>query len=221
MGGIFARAPTCYFYDYEEGAWRWRCRGQTWRWAYAHCSCSCMEAYETWWLETEEGGLVTRCSLIWDHHGPPSWEEWEDERWYARRAWEKWQRQQVNGRAHELQAPCRGPAACAGRRVLACRATPLLSTLALLPHCVLEARARKECCARQNARLGHSRDPQPCRQTQARYEARMAACLLHSALRALCPPAQRSCGTRFWMPRPAGRVLICHARTTHPHPRPS
>ncbi|OLP83992.1 hypothetical protein AK812_SmicGene35183 [Symbiodinium microadriaticum] len=78
------------------------------RWAYAHCSCSCMEAYETWWLETEEGGLVTRCSLIWDHHGPPSWEEWEDERWYARRAWEKWQRQQVNGRAHELQAPCRG-----------------------------------------------------------------------------------------------------------------
>ncbi|CAE7877058.1 unnamed protein product [Symbiodinium microadriaticum] len=43
-------------------------------------------------LETEEGGLEPNCALIWHDGAPPSW---EDERWYARREWEKWQRQQV------------------------------------------------------------------------------------------------------------------------------
>ena len=54
-----------------------------------------MDTFESWWLETAEGGLNLDCALIWWGKPPPSWEEWEDERWYARRQWEKWQRQQV------------------------------------------------------------------------------------------------------------------------------
>ncbi|OLP78716.1 hypothetical protein AK812_SmicGene41080 [Symbiodinium microadriaticum] len=58
-------------------------------WANAQCSCGCMETYESWWLETVEGCLEPNCGA------PPSWEEWEGERWYARQDWEKRQRQQV------------------------------------------------------------------------------------------------------------------------------
>ena len=83
MSGIFARAPTCYLYDYE-GAWRWCWRGSTRR---VH-----IEAAAAWALEV---GLELSCTFIWWDSVPPSWEEWEDERWHARREWEKWQRQKV------------------------------------------------------------------------------------------------------------------------------
>eukprot|EP00439_Symbiodinium_sp_Y106_P062126 s1887_g9.t1 len=95
MGSIFAKAPTCYFYDYEEGAWRWYWRRNTCMWAIALCRCSCVGRYQSWWLKTMEGCLELSCACIWWESAPPSWEEWEDERWYAWREWEKWRRQQV------------------------------------------------------------------------------------------------------------------------------
>ena len=86
MGGLLARPSTTYFYDYEEDAWRWRWGGQIWRWSVGSCEA---------WQETEEGSLVKDCNCLWQGVAPPSWEEWEDERWYARQQCMAWQRQQV------------------------------------------------------------------------------------------------------------------------------
>ena len=54
-----------------------------------------MGTYERWWLETVEGGLELSCTLMWRGQRATKLRGVGGRGWYARREWEKWQRQQV------------------------------------------------------------------------------------------------------------------------------